>query len=183
MSLRRGLDALERVVIRLSSASVYVAIASLLLLVIVVTLGVITRYAFNRPLIGGDEIASYCMLLVVFFGLAQTLAEEGHIRIDIVVRLLGPRAQAVVECVAYILGVAFSIFLATAVYTRIENFWVRNTVSIGGTGMPLYLPALPLLLGSVMLALMMVINALRSLRHLLALRAGAPGKTSLVWWA
>ncbi len=176
MSIRRGLDALERMVIRLSGASVYIAIVSLLLLVLVVTLGVITRYVFNRPLIGGDEIASYCMLLVVFLGLAQTLAEEGHIRIDILVRFLGPRAQAVVECMAYTLGVLFTVFLATAVFTRIENFWVRNTVSIGGTGMPLYLPALALLLGAVMLALMMLVNALRSLRRLLALRAGAPGK-------
>ena len=46
------------------------------------TYSVIMRFVFNSSLAWTDELATYCLLWMVFFGLTYTLYVGVHIRID-----------------------------------------------------------------------------------------------------
>lgn len=83
----------------------------LLAMMLLVSVAVFMRYVLRSPLIGTDQIAGWFMLYVIFLGAAYTLQVEGHIRVDVILRLLGERKQAVVNLVAMIYGCLFPIIL------------------------------------------------------------------------
>ncbi len=149
--LERWLDAISD---RIALLSVF----SLVILTLLITLSVVMRYVFNNALTWSDEIASYCLVAIVFFGLSHTLIKGGHIRIDVLTSILSERIRNLFHLFSYVIGVAFSVFLISAVSHRIENFWVRNTTSFTELHTPLYIPALPLIVGAVMLLLTMMVK-------------------------
>ena len=149
--LERWLDALSD---RIALLSVF----SLVLLTLLITFSVLMRYLFNNALTWSDEIASYCLVAIVFLGLSHTLIKGGHIRIDVLTNLLSEPLRNRIQLACYAVGLCFSLFLVLATYHRIENFWVRNTVSFTELRTPLYIPALPLLIGAVMMLLTMMLK-------------------------
>ncbi|MBI3993992.1 MAG: TRAP transporter small permease [Candidatus Lambdaproteobacteria bacterium] len=140
-----------------------ISVVSLLVLTAIVTIGVTMRYVFNNALTWADEVASYSLLAMVFFGLAHTLHADAHIRIDFFLNRFPRPARDLTTLVAYAIGILFAAFLILACWARFENFWVRHTTSFTDLRTPLYLPAIPLLIGSAMFFLMMLAKALQHL--------------------
>ena len=71
---------------------------------------VILRYAFNRPIIGIYEISEYLMCILASMVFAYTQIKKGHVSIDIGIRRLRRRTQAVIDSITYILALGiFSI--------------------------------------------------------------------------
>lgn len=161
--MKQLLDRTERALNRFSSALAFLSVISLFLLMAVVTLGVIMRYGFNNALSWSDEVASYSLLAIVFFGMAHTFHQGGHIRIDFVFNSVPPRVKPWLNLFLHVIGLLFALAMILAVYTRIENFWVRNTRSFTDLYTPLYIPALPLMIGSVLLFLVLLAQVLRIL--------------------
>lgn len=147
---------LERVAERVSTWLAELAAVSVLLLTGVVTYSVIMRFVFNRSLNWTDELATYCLLWMVFFGLTYTLYAGSHIRIDFFTVMLSKRMQHVAEIVIWMFGALFAILLVVACCSAVNNFIVRETYSTDGMDIPLYLPALPMLLGSILFAIAMI---------------------------
>jgi TRAP-type C4-dicarboxylate transport system permease small subunit len=58
-----------------------------------VILQFITRYVLNDSLAWTEEIASYALVLVVFFGSVTCVRQARHIRVDILLRLLPAKAS------------------------------------------------------------------------------------------
>lgn len=163
---RRIFEQLERGVERLADAFALVAVFSLVLLTVVVTYSVMMRYVFNRPQIWTDELATYCLAAIVFFGLAHTLARGGHIRVDVLTDRLPARPRAYLEAVVHLFGVAFCVLFALAGWSAVENYIRRNTYSTGGLDIPLYVPTMILLVGALLFLLLMLCRAARALTSL-----------------
>ena len=68
--------------------------AIIFIVMMTVCLNVLMRYAFNRPIMGVEEITEYLLLLITFIGSAWLLREEGHVGVDILMVRLSPRMQA-----------------------------------------------------------------------------------------
>ena len=149
-----------------------ISVVSLLVLTAIVTIGVTMRYVFNNALTWADEVASYSLLAMVFFGVAHTLHADAHIKIDFFLDRLPARMRDTIMLVAYAIGLVFAAVLILACWARIENFWLRHTVSFTDLRTPLFLPALPLLIGSVTFFLMMLATALQHLAGMVR-RAGS----------
>jgi C4-dicarboxylate transporter DctQ subunit len=62
------------------------------------------RNLFNCPQIWSVEVTEYAMLYITFLGTAWLLREEGHVRVDILVLLLKPKTQALLNSITSILG-------------------------------------------------------------------------------
>lgn len=152
---------LERVTERVSTWLAELAAVSALLLTAVVTYSVIMRFVFNTSLNWTDELATYCLLWMVFFGLTYTLYAGSHIRIDFFTVMLSKRMQSLAEIVIWSFGVVFAVLLVVSCYNAVDNFIVRETHSTDGMDIPLYLPALPMLLGSVLFLIAMAGRLLR----------------------
>lgn len=136
----------------LAGAGVLCVIAMML----VVTYEVISRYLLNSPTTWSDEIASYLLIAIVFLGLAQNLRLGDHIRIDIVTEKMSARARIWLELFAYAIGLVFSAMLLVGIWIRFHNFWMRNTLSDSPLMTPLWIPMVPVLLGTAIFILAML---------------------------
>jgi TRAP-type C4-dicarboxylate transport system permease small subunit len=89
-------------------------VISVLLLLMIVSLifaQVVARYVFNAPLFWSDELARYTYVWLSFIAAVFVAAERGHIQIDVIDRLLGPRGRLVVEIVAGLIVIGTCLFV------------------------------------------------------------------------
>ena len=89
----------------------FLAAVLLVFVTLAVTYEVITRYLFASPTTWVIEITEYCLLFITFLGMAWVLKNEWHVKVDLVLNLLNPRAQALVNTMTSILGVLISLAL------------------------------------------------------------------------
>jgi TRAP-type mannitol/chloroaromatic compound transport system permease small subunit len=112
--------------------------------IVIMTLGtcyeVFMRYVLRAPTNWAFDL-SYMMYGALFMMAgAYTLSRNGHVRADVVFRLLPPRVQAGIELVLYILFF-FPGFLALLIYgiPYAQTSWGIREVSIySPTGTPIY---------------------------------------------
>ena len=149
-----------------SDMLVNLSFISLLLMTTFIVLGVTTRYVFNDPLDWTDEFASYTMVWMVFFGITHTFLYNAHIKVDFFLGLMSPRVRIAFELFAHIVGLFFAILFLLACYSRFLNFWTRNTYSMSDIGVPLYLPSLPMVIGSALLLLVFAVKTMQLLLHM-----------------
>lgn len=85
--------------------------AILVFILLSITVEVIMRYFFNRPLTWVVEISEYGLLYITFLGAAWELREEGHARVDAVLSRLPPKIRALVNTVTSTAGTTVCVIL------------------------------------------------------------------------
>ncbi|HEY0233859.1 MAG TPA: TRAP transporter small permease subunit, partial [Afipia sp.] len=83
--------------------------AALLVVVEIVLLfiGVVSRYGFHRPLIWSDELASILFLWLAMFGAAVAFRRSEHMRMTAVVAKCGPATRSFLEIFGLCAALAF----------------------------------------------------------------------------
>ncbi len=94
-----------------SANSVLAVLAGVVIvsLMLIITYEVIIRYFLNRSLVWSVEITGYSLLYVTFLAAAWLLRSEGHVRMDLLIERLNPRAQALMNTLTSIMGVAICL--------------------------------------------------------------------------
>lgn len=141
-----------------------------IMLVVTMAVEVLRREVFSYSSIWGEEIVRYSFIYLAWIGAAAAVRERGHIRIDVLMHYLGPRAKALL----YIFG-----DLVMAAVALVALYWSWETVTVSyrfdsvshglRVSMIWFLMAVPLGFGLMLLRL--VQSFLRDLR---ALRDGTP---------
>jgi TRAP-type C4-dicarboxylate transport system permease small subunit len=72
---------------------------------------VIMRYAFRSPLSWSDEISTWCMVGLVYFGAAFAVRERAHIRVLVAIVALPRRAGLALGLLADALWLAFNLVM------------------------------------------------------------------------
>lgn len=75
-----------------------------------VILQFITRYVLNNSLAWTEEIASYALVIVVFFGSVTCVRQARHIRVDILLRLLPTPASRWLNLLVELATIAFFLY-------------------------------------------------------------------------
>lgn len=91
------------------------------MLVITMAIEVIRREVFSYSSIWGEEIVRYSFIYLAWVGAAAAVKERAHIRIDVLMHYLGPRAKALL----YIFG-----DLVMFVVALIALYWSFETVLV-----------------------------------------------------
>lgn len=91
------------------------------LLVVAMSVEVIRREAFSYSSIWGEEIVRYAFIYLAWIGAASAVRERAHIRIDVVMHYLGPRAKALM----YIFGDLVMFLVAL-----VALYWSFETVAV-----------------------------------------------------
>lgn len=99
-------------------------------IVISITIQVITRYLFGRPLVWVEELAGYCFLWAVFLGAAAGMKELRHIRIDTFVSRLSPRPQALWRALIWAIATACCVIIAVQAWDIMEVESRSRTMSL-----------------------------------------------------
>ncbi len=152
----RGAGRAGRGLTALLQAIEYLSGLILALDVLVVFVAVIYRYFLRDPVDWAEEIARALMVMQVFFGAATVLGRERHVGIDSLRGLL-PRHwhPAMVQlCHWIIVGVSVALFLSSC------ELFADSRGQTTSFGLPQNILVLPVLLGSLVMTLFGIANAL-----------------------
>ena len=81
------------------------------MIVATIAMEVIRRFLLSYSSIWGEEIARYAFIYLAWIGASSAIRERAHIRIDVILHYLRPRAKAAV----YLFALVFPILLVVAV--------------------------------------------------------------------
>ena len=87
------------------------------LVVVVVFVDVVMRYAFNTSFVFTQALAWHLFAFIFLMGAGYTLLKDGHVRVDIFYQRLSPRAMAWVNLIGVL------IFLMPGCYLIIATSW------------------------------------------------------------
>ncbi len=100
------------------------AASSILLSMMLLTfVDVVARYAFNRPLRGAFEVTELMLLVLIFAGLPLVSYADEHALMDFIDRLLGARAQRLLERLVQAACAAVMFLLAWLVWLKADRIW------------------------------------------------------------
>ncbi len=131
-ALHRALAGIDRVLAILIEVPTVVATVAE---VIILLVGVISRYVFHAPIIWSDELASIIFLWLAMFGAAVALHRGKHMRLSYVVGQMPPRVQAVAEVLAVGLPVLFVALTFGAALEYAEDQAFIETPALGWSGL------------------------------------------------
>jgi len=128
------------------------------LLFFIVFLEVALRAIANISLHFSWEVAAYLMAAVFFMGSAQAFAQRAHIAIQVPMRM-GGTGQSILKWTGAIVVAAALGGILYAVALDVWRDWSFGNRSVTRLEVPLYLPKLPLLIGSAISLLIVVVAA------------------------
>lgn len=98
------LSKLDSGIVRLSYFSNIAAQVMLASMMSLISVDVVLRYFFNRPIKGSYELVEFLMVGVVFLGLAYTQTAKGHVSVTLLTANLSAAQRAVLACFKYLLA-------------------------------------------------------------------------------
>lgn len=147
-----------------------------------VAVEVTVRGFFRLSLGGADELSGYAVAIATSFGLAFTLLERGHVRVDALCSRLPARAAALLDLLALVALTGFLALLGQRAGLVLGDTLAFDTRATTPLATPLWIPQALWLAGFALHLLVAVPLALRAALALLAgdletVRglAGAPG--------
>lgn len=154
---------LESLAARLGAISAAAACLALAGLILLVTVQVIGRAVTGVPMAFTDEIGGFLMVAITCLGLAESMRQGTHIRVEVVVaRLAAPalRRLAVVSC-------AIAVVLAAVLVYR-TTVLVVESVGLGSFSPDAQLPLAPvqavMTIGFLLLCLQLVVQLVNAAR-------------------
>ncbi len=124
---------------RTSSLLAFFGASLVIFIMLAVTLEVTVRQFLGTSVRGLFEVTEYALLYITFSGAAWLLKREGHVKMDLVLNRLRPRAQAMLNGITSILGV-FTCFVLTwyGVMVTWEVFRIDYHLEHGVISPPLF---------------------------------------------
>ncbi len=158
---------LEKFANPLSRIADSVGRAILALMVLLITLDVVLRYFFNRPIKGSYELVEFMMVLLVFLGLAFTQTKKNHVSITLFTGRLSPSQMAVIGSATYFLCLIIFSMITWRCLLQAEALRVNGTSSD-----ILFIPNFPFMwvvvFGSALLSLIFLIDFFKSVDGVLS---------------
>ncbi|MES2484274.1 MAG: TRAP transporter large permease subunit [Pseudomonadota bacterium] len=104
-----------------------------LMVVIVVLLfaGVVSRYVFGSPIIWADEVASIAFIWLAMVGATLAVHRNEHLRLSLVVDRLPPRARELTHAFALVAMAAMLVTLMGPSVAYVREEWVITSPALG----------------------------------------------------
>ena len=87
---------------------------------------VIGRYVFNSPITGAYEVTETMMVTAVFFFIAYTQTQKGHIAVDLVVIMLPRKIRLAIDIITHLMSLCILFLLAWMNILRWLELMARN---------------------------------------------------------
>lgn len=131
----------------------WLACVLIMFAILAVSVDVVMRYFFNRPIVWVLEICEYILLYIVFLGTAWLLKEEGHVRVGLIVDRLSPKTQAMINVITSILGLIICIVLSIYGTQVTWDCFQRGVPTLEFLKLPKFLVLLIIPIGSYLLSI------------------------------
>lgn len=141
----------------------YLSGAFILIMTLLIIAQIIGRlFGFIVPSV--DDFSGYSLAAATFFGLAYTFKEGGHIRVTLAIKNLSPVGRKVQECAVLVVGTLLSAYMAYYMVHLVWESYIFEEVSYGYIPVPIWIPQVPVALGSIMLTVAIMDDLCRLLR-------------------
>ncbi|MBN1105639.1 MAG: TRAP transporter small permease [Deltaproteobacteria bacterium] len=107
----------------------YVGMAMTLLMMLMVVMDVFLRFAFNQPILGSVELASYMLSIIAFTAIPFVESEEGHIVIPLVFDRFPKKVRLFVNTLISALGVGLLALIALGSFILVTEYLDRGKCS------------------------------------------------------
>jgi len=138
---------LEALSNRLSKWGAFISSTLFVLLVGLIMIEIIGRSFFDYSTMIADEYSGYFYLASVFFGLAYTFNQEGHIRINLVTSRFSEEAQRRVDVFAGLVSAGVMLFVLYYCWLFMVDSYEMEMLSENVSETPLYLTQIPMPIG------------------------------------
>jgi TRAP-type C4-dicarboxylate transport system permease small subunit len=125
---------------RVARGAVWVSGLALIALAVLVSVDVICRKWLGVTLAGSDEISGYVLACAAAWGYSFCLLRRGHIRIDVIYNLVGPRAQRILDLLGLLALLVFMALLTHRAVGVLAKTLDSGAVSNTPLLTPLWIP-------------------------------------------
>lgn len=110
------------------------------------------------------SFAGFFLTAATFFALAYTLKRGAHIRVTLVIQLLGPKARQAVEVWCILVGLAIAGFFTWYTFGLVAESYRFADMSTGMVAVPLWIPQGALVLGGAVLTIALLDELVTALK-------------------
>lgn len=153
-------------IVWLSRGMAVLAGAGILTIVLLVTVEVIGRKAFNFSTGISDEVSGYLLVLTTYLGLSYAFKEGAFINVDIVLNHISKRGLLWLRLGWHILGLPYLALFAFKSWQMAFESHKLNAVSLELTHIPLYLPEMLIPVGLSVLFVQLTADTIRAIRSI-----------------
>lgn len=145
---------------RITDIGAFLSCMLVAFMMLVISGEVVLRRILGRPLSWMTDVTEYSLLYIAFLGAAWLLREDGHVRIDLVLNYLKPRARAILNAATS--GVGAIICLVITWESSRLTWWAMQTGLhvLKAIEIPKWIPLAIIPVGSFLLSIQFLINAL-----------------------
>ena len=151
---------LDRLLILLNRAALFVGMLALAAAAIVLTYSVASRYFFHANTDWQDEAAVFCLVGATFVCGAWVQAQRGHIGIEAIASVLPKRIDRARRILVDVMSLAFCAFFAWKSWTLFHEAWVDKQTTSSTWAPPLIIPYGLMSLGMTLLVLQLFAQCL-----------------------
>ncbi len=144
------LDAIHKLLQRISLWAVWVAGLTLLLSAIMVTVDVFTRKFFSITMSGSDEISGYVFAASTTWAYSYCLLNRSNVRIDALYNFLPKTVCAILDVVGVAMLLFYMAYLTRKAFDVFWTSWTGNSISNTTLLTPLWIPQLAWVLGLIL---------------------------------
>lgn len=162
-SLARAAHAVGWVVDRVGTAAMVVSALSVAVMAALVTVEVLARSFASVSTLIADEMAGYLLVVVTFFGLAESLRAGAFIRVEFIDRRLDGGVRRWLETILLVVALAYTVFVAREFWGLVLQSYRFGSTSLQVSRTPLWIPQTCMAVGTSILALQLVAETLRRL--------------------
>src|SRR5690625_5307593 len=119
----------EKVLNKVVDIQQFISNMALLFIMTIITLDVLGRNLFNKPLKGTYEMTELGAALLVFLALAITHRKDEHITIDFVVDLLPAKVRHIINGIAELIIVAVVLLMSQHIFNNGVRMMERKTTT------------------------------------------------------
>ena len=148
---------------RLNGLIVFVSSIALVLAALVLTYSVVTRYFLHLSTDWQDELSVFLIIGAVFMSSAAIQAQRGHVAIEAIVGLLGPRTNAVRQILVDVASMTFCGYFAYKSWQLLAEAWTENYHSESTWGPPLWVPYSLMSVGMTLLTIQLLLQVVAQL--------------------
>ena len=118
-----------------------------------ITYEVICRYIFHNPTEWSNEMTSYFTVGSVFLVMAYVMKQEGHVRVDILIKRFKPKVRFISAIFIYCITLTFSIMLFCTGVQLVAYSISVNAINPTPLRTPIFIPQLLIPIGGFLLSL------------------------------
>lgn len=106
--------------------------AVIVVIMVVITLQIIMRYVFNRPLLWSEELSRYLYVWIAWLGCAFCVGSRSHISVPILFDILPPQAQRVLAVIGNLVVIGTLCYLIpnAMVYAMGQKAFMASTIPV-----------------------------------------------------